>query len=84
MSKPGRPTGSPNVNAIADAQPSQCPACGSSERGPFVGNPVVQEFAGLTDRGNPYTHIIRRRCECANCGQIRIDRSFENRPRKNK
>ena len=81
MAKPkGRPKGSPNTQVIADVEPSRCPNpdCGSTERGPYLGSPNVQEFAGEIN-GQPYTHIVRRRCRCAACDQIRIDRTFENR-----
>ena len=38
------------------------------------------EFAGLDDAGNAFSHIIwhARRCTC---GQVRIDRSYEDRTR---
>jgi hypothetical protein len=79
--KPGRPTGSPNVDATAQASPSRCPACDSTDRGPYMGSPNVQEFGGVKD-GQPYTHIVRRRCQCTACWQIRIDVSYENRTAK--
>lgn len=79
----GRPAGSKNIDATADAHPSQCPACGSTNRGPYLGTANVQEYGG-THEGRPHTHIIRKRTTCADCGQTRIDRTFENRPAEKK
>lgn len=75
----GRPAGSANVKATADAAASRCPACGSTNRNAYEGTPNVQEYSGESN-GQPYTHIVRRRCQCADCGQYRIDRTFENIP----
>lgn len=74
----GRPEGSPNVAAVVDVQLSRCPDCGSTARGEYMGR-TVQEFAGNYN-GQPYTAIVRRRCQCSDCGQMRIDRSFEFTP----
>lgn len=75
---PGRPAGSPNVTTTAEASPSRCPQCDSTKRGPYLSR-QEQEYSGTHD-GQPYTHIVRRRCECRDCGQMRIDRTFENHP----
>lgn len=91
MSKPkkGRPAGSQNTDATADATPSRCPSCGSTNREAYVGSKQVQEFEG-THNGTPFNRIVRRRCACSDCGQFRIDRTFEFEPpaaepkRKNK
>lgn len=74
----GRPPASPNIKSEAQAQPSRCKKCGSTERSKYFGVAEVQEFNGLND-GEPYTHIVRRRCTCKSCGQNRFDKSFENR-----
>ena len=81
MSKPkkGRPAGSKNTQALVDVMPSRCHECDSTNRSPYMGNTRVQFFAGVHD-GRPYTRIVRRRCQCLDCGQFRIDRSFENHP----
>lgn len=81
MSNPrpaGRPAGSKTTKNTADAFPSRCPACDSTERTPYT-NTLEQPYAGIDAAGNPYTHIIRRNTRCEACGAPRIDRTFENR-----
>lgn len=76
--KIGRPEGSPNREYLqADAPPSKCPACQSTERGPYV-DKVDQPIVGVHD-GKPHTHVVWRGCKCLQCNQWRRDRSFENR-----
>lgn len=84
MSKPkkektGRPPGSANIKNTSDAEPSRCPVCGSTNRGPYLGEKNVLEYAG-EHNGKPYNRIVRRRCACADCGQTRIDCSHEFEP----
>lgn len=74
---PGRPPGSPTTRIEVRGALTRCPRCGSTERGAYL-NGTVQEIAGHTG-GEPFTHIVRRRCRCSNCGQLRIDRTYENR-----
>lgn len=74
----GRPAGAPNIKTEVDVEPSRCKKCGSTERTAYFGVPEVQEFDGLHE-GEPYTHIVRRRCRCKRCEQVRIDRHYENR-----
>lgn len=76
--KPGRPTGSPNVTQTAEASPSRCPVCQSSRRDRYLDR-HVQEHNGESN-GQPFTHIVRRRCRCSDCGQMRIDRALEYWP----
>ena len=45
-----------------------------SEVGPVPGGRLVQECTGLRTDGTPYEAIIRRRCRCLDCGQVRIDK----------
>lgn len=75
----GRPKGSPNTSSQVHVLPSRCETCGSTKRGPYNGHKVISEYAG-NHEGQEYTHIIRRRCQCLDCGQWRIDLSFENHP----
>ena len=76
----GRPRGTKNLQAVViTVQPSRCPRCGSTRRSEYWGK-TVQEYAGIDPEGRPYTHIIRRRCRCLDCGQVRIDKTYENRP----
>jgi hypothetical protein len=74
----GRPLGSPNVRETAVAVPSRCNACGSTERGPYLDKTEL-EFGGVDGAGQLFTHIVRRRVQCENCGQLRIDVTRENR-----
>ncbi len=76
----GRPKGSQNISETVDVEASRCPSCGSTERGEYRGR-TVQEYEGIYN-GQPYTAIVRRRCVCLNCGQWRVDRTFENNPKK--
>ncbi len=75
---PGRPPGTPNKQAdhVRVSLP-RCIRCKSTERSDYTRR-EEQEFAGLDEQGNPYTHIIRRWCRCV-CGQARIERSYECR-----
>jgi hypothetical protein len=38
--------------------------------------PKKAASAGLRVDGTPYTAIIRRRCRCLDCGQVRIDKEY--------
>lgn len=77
--KKGRPKGSRNKpRAAAETVRSRCRACGSTERKPYT-QTREQEHGGVDREGRPYTHIIRRWTSCADCGQARIDTSYENR-----
>ncbi len=55
--------------------PTTCPTCGSARRSKYYAA-HVQEHAGVTAAGRPYTRILRRRCRCEDCGQVRIDRQY--------
>jgi len=73
-----RTPGSKNIKEVVPVEPSRCPDCGSTDRTGYV-NTDAQEHPGTTADGEPYTHIVRRRTICKNCGRHRIDRSYENR-----
>jgi DNA-directed RNA polymerase subunit RPC12/RpoP len=77
----GRPKGSPNVKDTAELTPSRCPDCGSTDRA-VEGDRVTLEYGGTDSAGRPFTHIIRQRVTCADCGKARIDVSREYRPAK--
>lgn len=77
---PGRPAGSPNEQAVQTTVPiSRCPKCGSTERVPYY-NRRERAISGVTPDGHPYTHVVWRRTRCENCGQVRDDRTYEQRP----
>jgi len=63
---------------VVQVELSRCKACGSTERGGYY-NVIEQQYAGVDMAGKAYTHIVRRYCPCAKCGQVRIDRTYENR-----
>jgi len=65
--------GSKNATDVVVVQRSHCPKCGSSRRSEYWGR-MVQKCAGLRPDGTPYTAIVRRRCRCLDCGQVRIDK----------
>lgn len=70
-----RPKGSPNTRQIQTIPPSRCHACASTRRGLYT-NRNVQDYAGMDPAGQPFTAIIRRRCQCLDCGQFRIDQTY--------
>ena len=76
----GRPPGQTMAPApaVVTVPTSRCPKCDSTERTPYFGC-TEQEHDGVDEKGRPFTHIVRRRTRCLNCGQARIDRSHENR-----
>jgi len=48
---------------------------GSSRRSEYWGR-MVQKCPGLRGDGTPYIAIVRRRCRCLDCGQVRIDKEY--------
>jgi len=72
---PGRPKGSKNAVDVVVVERSHCPKCGSARRSEYWGR-MVQKCPGLRADGTPYTSIIRRRCRCLDCGQVRIDKEY--------
>jgi hypothetical protein len=79
---PGRPKGAKTQpRPVAQTQPSRCPVCDSTERKPYT-QTRTQEYPGIDADGQAYTHILRRWTACAECGQARIDRTYENREKK--
>jgi len=62
-------------NHVLDVKQSYYPKCGSGRRSEYWGK-VVNRCAGLRADGTPYTAIIRRRCRCLDCGQVRIDKEY--------
>ena len=76
---PGRPKGSKQtVPDFVNVEPSRCKRCGSTRRSDYYGK-TEQAFRG-EHNGRPFTHIVRRRTRCLDCGQLRIDRAYESRP----
>jgi predicted Zn-ribbon and HTH transcriptional regulator len=78
--KTGRPKGTRAEPAqTVVAEPTRCPKCQSTQRDKYLSFHEQAVF-GMRSGGMPYTRIIKRRCRCANCGQVRIDKSYEFRP----
>jgi hypothetical protein len=61
------------VNHVAT---STCPTCGSSKRTAY-NNSTYQELSGVDHAGNTYTGVWWRYCRCEDCGQNRVDKSFD-------
>ncbi len=76
--KNGRPVGSKNVATVVNVKPANCPNCQSTKR-TLTGSQTVQEFEG-TIGNEPYNRIVRSRAICDDCGQTRIEQSFEFQP----
>lgn len=64
---------------VVDAKATACPTCGSTRRERYF-HTVERAIAGVDRDGKPYTHVVWRRTRCTDCGQVRVDRSYENRP----
>ena len=60
---------------IEDIQASRCPTCGSSERSEYS-NRREHVHSGEYD-GKPFNRVVWRNCHCLNCGQHRVDRTYE-------
>lgn len=77
--KKGRPTGTLTAERdVVDVIPSRCHRCGSTERTHY--HDVKRIIGNGTDpEGKPYTAVILRPTKCLNpnCGQHRIDRTWE-------
>jgi len=73
----GRPSGSKTRSTIVDVSQSRCPKCDSTEREPYR-HTTTTSICGVGPDG-PYTHLVRRWTNCKKCGQLRVDRSCENR-----
>ena len=54
-------------------------ACQSTRRAAYLSKRVVTH-AGLDPAGNPHTQIVFRRTKCLDCGQHRVDRTYEYVP----
>lgn len=76
----GRPKGAKNIVApVVPVLESRCPACGSTRREQYF-NRRDQAVRGTLTTGETFTHIVWRRTACADCGQVRDDKWYENRP----
>ncbi|QDV26928.1 hypothetical protein [Aureliella helgolandensis] len=80
----GRPKGSKDIQRDeVDVIGSRCKKCGSSLRTPYANDPTRMAYPGVDPiTGKPYTQIVWRRTQCRDCGQHRIDKCYENLPKK--
>ena len=65
----------------AEIKLSRCGKCNSTDHTPY-NNVREMPGDGKTSDGQPYNFIVWRRTSCRQCGQTRIDRSFEYRLNK--
>lgn len=75
----GRPAGSQTTKPpVATVPTSRCVKCDSTERERYF-RTEEKEIAGVDPEGNAYTHVVWRWTRCSECGQVRVDRTYENR-----
>jgi hypothetical protein len=79
MARPRPSRAVPGDPMIVQVSPSRCASCGSTRRAPYH-RVTRQHFAGNTREGEPYNVIVRRHTRCLDCGQARVDRSYEFDP----
>lgn len=77
---PGRPPGSSTngPTPVVDTIVSRCRKCGSTNRAPYWGK--IERDCRVVRDGVEFTHLVLRSTRCTDCGTIRRDRHFENRP----
>lgn len=79
--KPGRPKGTSNITRdVVVIPPVRC-KCGSTRRLVCPNGTTEQKYAGIATDGQPYTHIVRTLCKCRDCGQHRVERTYEYYPK---
>ena len=71
----GRPKGSTGGTPQVETEATRCPKCGSTQRDGYFGTTTV-EFEGEFN-GRAYKRIVSRRTACVDCGQHRIDRTYQ-------
>lgn len=73
----GRPKGASNIEFGVVVVVPQCPVCKSSARERYR---LVSytKHGGITSSGYEYSHTVKRRTRCTNCGKRRIDTFLEN------
>lgn len=75
--KQGRPKGAKTVDKPESvAGLTRCRACNSTERERYT-NPRSVASCGIDPDGKPYNRITWRNTRCKNCGQVRVDKFYE-------
>jgi len=81
--KAGRPAGAKTQKQVIVLRVNaNCPGCQSTERTVTGKTRPDLEYGGVTVDDRPYTHVVWRRCICTDCGQVYIEQTFENRPKR--
>jgi len=73
---PGRPRPTAGPTPVVVVEPSRCKKCGSTDREHYS-HTTVRDIAGVRPDGMAYSKIFWRRTRCQNCGQARIDKTYE-------
>lgn len=73
--KIGRPKGSKTRSQTIEATVGYCPKCHSTRRGRYYGQYRIIKTSGEKN-GVPYNVVKFRRCACADCGQVRVEKSY--------
>lgn len=63
------------------AAPSRCAKCGSTHRGKYTQKREIAQGGLSPVDGKPFNVIVLRWTNCRECGQHRVDRTYENRRR---
>lgn len=80
----GRPAGSQTEKPpVVTVPTSRCVKCQATERERYF-RTEEKEIAGRDPDGNEYTHVVWRWTRCTACGQVRVDRTYENRAKRGK
>lgn len=77
--KTGRPAGAKSKKRVAThTVKTACPKCASTKRTNFAGNPIVVNVPCLNPQnGKTYAGKTGRRTQCADCGQHRVEWTYE-------
>lgn len=76
-SKQGRPKGAKTVKKPESTGVlTRCKRCGSTDRDRYT-NPRTIQQSGIGPDGKPYNQITWRNTCCKSCGQVRVDKFYE-------
>jgi len=72
----GRPRGKKTEPApVVEVELSKCPTCASTKRSNYA-NTRTLEYGSVIE-GRECSKVVWRNCWCLECGQHRIDKSYE-------
>lgn len=76
-SKAGRPKGAKTVERdVVEVPASTCKRCGSTRRAPYKSAPKSVSGSGIRN-GVRYNTVTWRHTSCLDCGQYRVDVTYE-------